>query len=45
MDAAMLDKLGYLPFAVSGGILLFHLISPLYEKTSLTLTANLSFGE
>ena len=36
-DFIILDELGYLPFAQAGGQLLFHLMSRLYERTSIVV--------
>jgi DNA replication protein DnaC len=44
-DLIVIDELGYLPFSQSGGQLLFHLISKLYQNTSLLITTNLAFAD
>ncbi len=45
VDLVILDELGYLPFSSSGGALPFHLLSKLYERTSVIIKTNLSFSE
>ena len=43
LDLVICDELGYLPFSQAGGALLFHLLSNLYEHTSVAITESAPF--
>jgi DNA replication protein DnaC len=45
LDPIALDRPGCLPFAQSGGRLLFHLISRLYEQAPIIVITILAFAE
>jgi DNA replication protein DnaC len=45
VDLVVIDELGYLPFSQTGGALRFHLLSKLYERTSVIITTNLTSAE
>jgi DNA replication protein DnaC len=45
LDLVILDELGNRPFSASGGALLFHLLSKLYQRASVVITTNLTFPE
>ena len=45
MDLVIIDKLGFLPFSQAGGALMFHLLSKLYEHSSVMITTSLDFAK
>ena len=44
-DLVVLDEPGYLPFPLSGGRMLFHLVSQPYGRTAMIVTTNPAFAE
>ncbi len=45
LDMVILDELDYLPFSLTGGALLFDLLSKLYERTSVAVLPNMKVGK
>ena len=45
VEVLILDELGFIPFDRAGGELLFNLVAERYERRSVVVTSNLSFGE